>query len=213
MPWIAYGDSAYLLECQSSASASATAEAIRQKKMANVVDVWAAFSRLCVVVDPVAFDPAHLPSEVLGDELIGEGRVIAIPVDYSKGLDLPEICEILGLSESEFISLHAGVEYSVQAIGFAPGFAYLGPLDARISRVARLETPRKRVAAGSVAITEGMTAIYPSDGPGGWRVVGRTPRPMVSGDLEGMAIQPTDRVVFRPITASRFLELEEAGEW
>ncbi len=89
------------------------------------------------------------------------------------GPDLDGVADRLGLSSAGLVDLHASTIYDVLAIGFLPGFAYLGPLPDAL-RLARRDTPRTVVPAGSVAIADAMTAVYPTESPGGWHVIGRT---------------------------------------
>lgn len=98
--------------------------------------------------------------------------VVPVPVRYD-GDDLDEVGRLTGLTRYDIIELHSGREYRVVVIGFVPGFAYLGTLDERLA-VPRRESPRKRVAPGSVAIAELQTGVYPSATPGGWRIIGTT---------------------------------------
>ena len=101
-----------------------------------------------------------------------EGRSIEVPTVY-EGPDLGDTAARSRLSIDELIALHSAREYRAFFLGFLPGFAYCGTLDPRIA-APRLERPRERVPAGSVAIADGQTAIYPFDSPGGWRLIGRT---------------------------------------
>lgn len=98
-----------------------------------------------------------------------------IPVYYGgrNSLDMKIVCQQTGLTEREVIAIHADVIYTVFAVGFIPGFPYLGTLDERI-RVPRLNTPRTRIIAGSVGIAQGQTGVYPFPSPAGWRIIGRT---------------------------------------
>lgn len=98
-----------------------------------------------------------------------------IPVRYGgeDGPDMAFVCSHTGLAEQEVIDIHCGVEYTVYAVGFVPGFPYLGPLDATLN-VPRLETPRIRIPGGSVGIAQLQTGIYPYPSPAGWRIIGRT---------------------------------------
>lgn len=102
-----------------------------------------------------------------------QGRLHEIPIWYG-GEDLAEVAQQCRLSVAQVIELHMAVEYRVGAIGFAPGFAYLGELDARLA-LPRRATPRIAVPAGSLAIAERQTAIYPHSSPGGWHLLGRCP--------------------------------------
>ena len=124
-------------------------------------------------------------------------RLVEIPTTYD-GPDLAEVARRSRLSIDELIALHAGREYQAYFLGFLPGFAYCGRLDARIE-APRLERPRERVPAGSVAIADGQTAVYPLDSPGGWRLIGRTALVMFDPAREPAAfISAGDRVRFVP---------------
>lgn len=98
-----------------------------------------------------------------------------IPVHYGgeHGLDMAFVRSHTGLTDNEIIDIHAGVEYTVYAVGFVPGFPYLGTLDPRLN-VPRLETPRIRIPGGSVGIAQRQTGVYPFPSPAGWRIIGRT---------------------------------------
>jgi KipI family sensor histidine kinase inhibitor len=130
------------------------------------------------------------------------GRLVEIPTVYD-GEDLAAVAERVGLSPSAVVDLHASTEYEVFMLGFAPGFAYLGVVPEEIA-VPRLSSPRARVPAGSVAIAERQTAVYPSATPGGWNLIGRTD--VVMWDVNRTPpslLAPGDRVRFIPIAASR----------
>ena len=106
-------------------------------------------------------------------------NAIEIPVRYGgkDGPDLDEVAARAGRSAAEIVALHAGVHYWAYFVGFQPGFAYLGTLDARL-HVPRRAHPRTSVARGSVAIAGAFTAVYPHTSPGGWNVIGRTETPL-----------------------------------
>ena len=99
-----------------------------------------------------------------------------IPVDYC-GEDLEQVAETLKLSVHQIIALHTGHRWRVQALGFAPGFAYLADAPAAL-RLPRRAHARLKVTAGSVAIAEQFSAIYPVDSPGGWHLIGYTSHPL-----------------------------------
>ena len=109
-----------------------------------------------------------------------------------------------GLTIDEVITLHAGAEYLVYFIGFTPGLPYMGGLPARL-HIPRLETPRVRVAAGSVSIGGTQCCIYPVESPGGFWLLGRTPAPLYDpAAAEPILLRPGDRVSFRPIDRAEF---------
>lgn len=109
------------------------------------------------------------------DRPLPEPAIHEIPVHYGGryGLDMAFVCTHAGLTEDEVINIHAGIVYTVFAVGFVPGFPYLGTLDSRLN-VPRLETPRTRIPGGSVGIAQRQTGIYPFESPAGWRIIGRT---------------------------------------
>jgi KipI family sensor histidine kinase inhibitor len=129
-------------------------------------------------------------------------REIVIPVRYD-GADLPEIETLTGLTPAEIIALHSSRAYTVYAIGFTPGFPYLGTLDERL-HVPRLATPRAVTPANSVAIAGGQTGIYPLESPGGWRVLGTAlERVFDATRAEPFLLQAGDRVRFTPTLSSK----------
>jgi KipI family sensor histidine kinase inhibitor len=100
-------------------------------------------------------------------------KLIKIPTNYHKNLDLERVAKHNNLSIEEVISLHTQTTYRVYAIGFMVGFAYLASVNPKI-RTPRLESPRKKVPKGSVAIADNQTAIYSQDSAGGWNIIGHT---------------------------------------
>lgn len=135
--------------------------------------------------------------------------VISLPVFYDPecGADLTTLAETKGLSVEEVIDIHSGQEYFAFANGFAPGFCYLGELP-EILATPRRATPRRTVPAGSVAIADRQTAIYPSESPGGWHLLGRCPVSLFDlGDSPPTHINIGDRVRFQPIDRATFLDL------
>jgi len=105
------------------------------------------------------------------------------------------------------IRRHSEREYQVFALGFAPGFAFMGLVDERLA-APRISTPRKRVAAGSVGIAERQTAAYPVVSPGGWNLIGRTPSKLFDREREGYSLmQPGDTVRFAAIDHAEFITL------
>lgn len=137
-----------------------------------------------------------------------DNQVVEIPVYYGEevALDMPDVCEKTGLDSASVIKRHSQREYRVYAIGFSPGFAYLGSLDDAIV-VPRKSTPRLKVPTGSVGLADNQTAIYPSSTPGGWQIIGRTPLNMVDWDSDSLAkVNVGNRVKFCPIDREEFLK-------
>jgi len=138
-----------------------------------------------------------------------QGRLHEIPIWYG-GEDLAEVAQQCRLSVEQVIELHMAVEYRVGAIGFAPGFAYLGELDTRLA-LPRRATPRIAVPAGSLAIAERQTAIYPHSSPGGWHLLGRCPWLLFdAAQTPPCPLALGDRVRFRRIDERDFIR--EGGQ-
>lgn len=135
------------------------------------------------------------------------GQLHQIPVWYdpSVGPDLPRLAQLSGLSVAEVIERHCAREYSVFALGFVPGFAYMGLVEPELA-APRLSTPRQKVPAGSVGIAERQTAVYPLVSPGGWNLLGRTATRLFDPQRDGYSLlAPGDRVRFVAIDRDTFI--------
>lgn len=181
----------------------------------SLIDLVPSYASLLVIYNPYLIDHLEVRkrlsslTDIRSDGALSEGTLIKLPVWYSResGPDLEPLANAANLSVDEVIALHANMEYRVYAIGFAPGFAYLGQVDERIA-APRLATPRTNVPRGSVAIADRQTAIYPSASPGGWNLIGRCPTRMFNPEANPcMPVQVGDRVGFEPIDRERYLEL------
>ncbi|MFL0810937.1 MAG: 5-oxoprolinase subunit PxpB [Agarilytica sp.] len=139
-------------------------------------------------------------------------KTIEIPVLYNEacGPDLKRVSEQNKLSIQDVIEQHCSHIYWVYALGFIPGFAYLGFVDKSLA-TPRLSTPRTSVPKGSVGIADTQTGVYPSASPGGWNIIGRSPTPLLHILPDQQTPQPTlniaDRVKFRSIDESEFVAL------
>ncbi|MDM3870100.1 5-oxoprolinase subunit PxpB [Porticoccus sp. W117] len=140
------------------------------------------------------------------------GRTLQIPVYYGDEVaeDLGRVSEATGLSPEQIIQLHTSTDLRVYALGFRPGFGFMGSLPKQL-RVPRLATPRQRVPKGAVAIAEAQAAVYPDVSPGGWNIIGRCPISMFNRRTNPPApfLQVGDRVTFTAVGRSQFLELAE----
>lgn len=138
---------------------------------------------------------------------LGATRHIELPVLYNQqtGPDLGTVAEKNNLSIEQVIQSHTRDIYRAYALGFAPGFAYLGQVDKTLA-TPRLKTPRLSVPAGSVGIADRQTAVYPAASPGGWNIIGCCPIPLFDPDSLSL-LQANDTVSFRAITASEFKDL------
>jgi inhibitor of KinA len=136
------------------------------------------------------------------------GRAFTIPVCYEMQQDIARVCEHTGLSADDAIRLHTGSEYTVCAIGFVPGFPYMGYLPNELCGVPRLASPRVRVEPGSVGLTGKQTGIYPLARPGGWNLIGRTPLVLVDPADGFFPLRVGDRARFERVDETRYRELE-----
>ncbi len=185
-------------------------------KMAElIVDLVPSYASLLVIfnldkTDPFAVRTAlqQALSNLAGNESTS-GQLVTLPVYYSEesGPDLGVIAERGGISKDDVIKIHQQQEYRVYAIGFAPGFAYLGEVDERIA-APRLATPRQKVPRGAVAIADRQTAVYPTQSPGGWNLIGLCPTRMFNPESQpSMPVQVGDRIRFQAIDRDEFLKL------
>lgn len=200
------GESVLLVEANKDAPM--LARHLEESRLPGVVDVVAAFD-----VVGVYYAEASRREELesaISLFLPGRtfpGRSHVVPVCYELGKDFPEVCRRLEMEPHEFVAMHANTPYLCRAIGFCPGFAYLGWTADRIARLGRRDTPRLKVEAGSVAIAERMTAVYPLDRPGGWWLVGRTPLTLADPETDYYPIEVGDTVEFRAISEAQYGEL------
>ncbi len=152
------------------------------QSMRGTIDAVAGIGNLTLFFDPRQLDGATARarlSTAWGDALADTTREdtapIVIPVRYGgdDGPDLEAVARACGIDAEACIARHVAGDYTVYVMGFAPGFAYIGGLDAAL-HIPRRTQPRTRVPAGSVAIAGAMTGVYPAESPGGWNLIGRT---------------------------------------
>lgn len=170
------------------------------------------YASLLVNYDPLRLDNTQVSEHIfaaldgLEEFPATTPKVVEIPVAYGGefGPDLETIANSNKISSSEIVRIHSRPLYSVYFIGFLPGFPYLGGLDPAIA-CPRLDTPRPAIPAGSVGIAGDQTGIYPTESPGGWRIIGRTPLKLFNWQCQPPALlTPGDCVRFIPIKAEEF---------
>jgi len=206
------------LDLEVNEALQAIAVSLRTKAPAWVREVVPALTGIAL-----HFDAGHaaLPDDPIAatEALVGECLVaglppavrarLEVPVCYEPefALDIVEVAERSGVEPAEIARLHSAAEHRVLMVGFSPGLPYLGGLDASLS-VPRRATPRTRVAAGSVAIANLQTTVYPFESPGGWNVIGRTPLVLFDPARNPPTLfAPGDRVRFVPISRSEYARL------
>ncbi len=160
---------------------------------------------LTVLYDPLTTTPQVLTANLaarlggLTGQAGGKGRTLALPVTFD-GPDLAWCAGRVGLSVTEFVRAVCAAPLEVAFLGFTPGFAFLTGLPEEL-KMPRLDTPRERVPAGSVALGGPWAGVYPRETPGGWRIVGRTDAVLFDVNrAEPVAWRAGDRVTFVDVT-------------
>ena len=208
------------LDIETNQSLQALAVALRARALPWIRDVVPA---LCGIA--VHFDPYHpaLPVSVLeyfelllqeafksAGKFEGSGRTVEVPVCYDPAfaLDMDDVSALTKLPAQEIRKLHVASKHSVLMVGFSPGQPYISGLDPKLS-VPRRATPRTVMPAGSVAIANAQTAVYPYETPGGWSIIGRTPLTVFDPMREPASLfSPGDRVRFVAISKDEFERLK-----
>jgi inhibitor of KinA len=212
------GESALIVEFEEridpgvNARTIACADAIHSFRLAGVRDIVPTYRSVAVYFDPLRTDTDALMRSVeqaasQPPPASSAARVpVRIPVCYGGelGPDLGTVAAFAGMPEDEVVNVHATTTYRVFMLGFVAGFAYLGIVDRRIA-APRHSTPRVRVPIGSVGIAGMQTGIYPAETPGGWQLIGRTPRkPFDPSRDDPFLMKAGDSVQFYPIERDEY---------
>lgn len=185
-----------------------------------LIDLVPSYTTLLVVFDPLQLSPAAARHHLLAllvtlepdDAAVEAAPVQELPVWYdpSVGPDLERVAERAGCDVDGVIARHSARVYRVFALGFAPGFAFMGKVEEALA-TPRLATPRQRVPRGSVALAGRQTAAYPMATPGGWNLLGRTAAVLFDRQRDGFSLlQVGDRVRFVPVDRETFVS--EGGD-
>lgn len=207
-----------------AAAVAATAAQLRDALVDVLIDMVPSYASLLVIYDPFKTDHFKVRAAIRQalknqpgqseNSIATQTKLVTLPVYYSteSGPDLQRLADNAKLSIEEVIAIHQQTDYRVYAIGFAPGFAYLGEVDPRIA-APRLATPRQKVPRGAVAIADRQTAVYPAESPGGWNLIGLCPQRMFDPGAEpSMPVQVGDRVRFQAIDKQTYLALSGLSE-
>jgi allophanate hydrolase len=206
------GDDLFSVAVDSPADAQALAARLREA--ADWVEVIPGIASVVLRFDAASQSSdamQHTLEDVMASDVPAlpiSDRLVEIPVVYGGryGPDLDAVSHAIGLSPEEIIAAHAAGEYTVDMLGFTPGFAFIGGLDDRF-RIPRRQEPRQRVAAGSVGIADGRTGLYAMASPGGWNIIGRTSYPLFKPDDEDpFVLSAGMRVRFKAVAAEEFGE-------
>jgi inhibitor of KinA len=208
------GDQAWMASFDDEGSAAAFAATVRSGHPSWLVDVVQAYSSVAVFFDADRVRLATVATwlrdhaTMATSEAPSPSSLHAIPCCYDLQLDLPRVAEYTGLPTDEVIRLHTTCEYTIYAIGFCPGFPYLGYLPPQLCGVPRLPSPRLRVEPGSIGLTGRQTGIYTEPRPGGWSLIGRTPLLLVDVADDYFPLRTGDRVRFERIDEREFRRLQ-----
>ena len=195
-------DDVFEYTVESSRAAQSLAAQLRSLDVAE--DVVAGLKTVCIHFDPLNLQQIEAALATVNrilDAPIFERETVELAIQYGGefGPDLPAVCQATGLSADAFIDMHSQRVHTVEMIGFTPGFAYLSGLPDTVA-IPRLNTPRPRVAAGSVGISSDFTGVYALSGPGGWPLVGRIRDQLFDPDAKvPLRLSPGQRVRFRAI--------------
>ena len=182
----------------------ALANLIEASSMNGVIETVPAYATLLVHYDPLILSFTQIKNllrvkiDQIGEISARKPRQVEVPVRYGGGygIDMESVASYLHLRVEDVIRIHCERTYTLYMMGFTPGFPYMGKLDDALV-TPRLETPRTRVPAGTVAIAGSQTGIYSIDSPGGWRLIGWTPLQLFNPEAESpFLFAPGDEVKF-----------------
>ena len=197
-----------------------TIERIQELKLDGITELVPTYCALLIQYDAMLYsysDICNLMEPLLEPSATDDANervtVIEIPTVYGGefGPDLGFVASHNNLTEEEVVAIHSGTDYLVYMLGFIPGFTYLGGMDPRIA-TPRLSSPRTLIPAGSVGIAGEQTGTYPSDSPGGWQIIGRTPVTMYDMSKEQAALLSAgDYVRYVPIDEAEYNRIKALG--
>ena len=212
MSLTALGDQAILARLPDEAAAVGFAAAVRAGGFPWLVEVVPAYATAGVFFDPARIGLAGVREALARVRPVpgpaAGGRTHVIPCCYELQLDLDRVAEHTGLTADQIVEKHTAHGYMVYAIGFCPGFPYLGYLPPELTGVPRLPSPRLRVEPGSVGLTARQTGLYPLARPGGWNLIGRTPLTLVDVADGYFPLRVGDRVQFHRIDRPEYERLK-----
>lgn len=199
MPWI----TALMRDCE-------------QAFGATLIDLVPSYTTVLVHYDVMRLNAGEARDKLAGvlrdltpddDSALGEVKELPVWYDASVGPELARLQASSGLSREAVVAAHSEPHYCVFALGFAPGFAFMGRLADELV-LPRLETPRQRVPAGSVGVANRQTSAYPRVSPGGWNLIGRTSARLFDRQREGFSLlRVGDRVRFVAVERDEFERL------
>jgi inhibitor of KinA len=211
--FVPLGDQAILAYFPDEPTSFRFAQSLRHSHLPWILDIVPAYNNVGIFFDPAQirmrnaldFLDSHVPEN---DSTTVVGIRHDIPCCYELQLDWKRVTEFTGQPVDYLIKCHCAVEYTIYAIGFTPGFPYMGYVPDVLSGVPRLPAPRLQVEPGSVGLTGRQTGIYPLPRPGGWNLIAKTPLILVDVDDGYFPLRVGDRVQFFRIDEAEFRRLQ-----
>ncbi len=202
------------------AAVQALDRAVSAAQLPGVAETVPSFRSLMIHYDPLVTSGAVLAEAVAALDWSATGprqetRRWSLPCCYDAefGPDLDHVAQATGLDTGAVIDAHVAAGFSVAMLGFLPGCPFLSGLDKRFDLPRRTE-PRTRLAAGSVAVAQTLSVIYPTESPGGWHLIGNCPLPLFDpGRTPPALLAPGDQVRFRPIDAAEHARIRAARDY
>jgi KipI family sensor histidine kinase inhibitor len=210
------GDTALVVEfgdCidrELSTAVLSLAQGLDAERIAGIVETVPTFRSLMVHYEPLVLPQAALVARI--DEQMKRltardvvGHVWHLPVCYDPrfAIDLDDVARRTSLTPQQVVERHSGPTYHVYMLGFLPGQAYMGDVPAELA-LDRLETPRTKIPAGSLAIAATMSCVFPLETPCGWHIIGRCPIPLWDHARGTALLAPADKVTFVPVSAREY---------
>ncbi len=220
------GDKAILMEFGNEISKEINAKIrsivrfLEKNDIDGIEEVLPTYRSILVMYDPIklGYDEMVKILDDLGNKSClrekEKIRIVEIPTLYGGdfGPDINFVAEHNHITVDEVIRIHAATDYLVYMLGFTPGFTYLGGMSEKIA-APRLSSPRKRIPAGSVGIAGSQTGMYPSETPGGWQLIGRTPLKLYDPAKEPpVLINAGDYVRYVSITVEEYIAIQQQVE-
>lgn len=193
-------------------------DSLKEANLEEIIELIPTYRSLLITYNPLISDSETLENKIKELYSISTNQeedrkitLIEIPTLYNNefGIDLEYVAEYNNLTQDEVIKIHTETDYLVYMLGFMPGFTYLGGMSEKIA-TPRLESPRLKILSGSVGIAGKQTGMYPSESPGGWRIIGRTPLKLYDIDSDSpVFINSGDYIRYISITQDEYEEIEK----
>lgn len=224
--YLSAGDKAVVMEFGNEISKDINAKirnvvkSVEEAKVDGIVELLPTYRSLMIMYDPLKIEYSELISTLDSmsskqvDNEEEKIKIVEFPTVYGGeyGPDINFVAEHNNITVDEVIKIHTGTDYLVYMMGFTPGFTYLGGMSDKIV-TPRLASPRTKIPAGSVGIAGAQTGMYPSETPGGWQLIGRTPLKLYDSDKEPpVMLSAGDYVRYVSVSEEEYLEIKKQVE-